>query len=235
VSAGQSSGDGIPALALNAAQREALAAAFPEVATRFPVQGERALEWLAQEDAWRRGGRDRVSGAWHRLALLQGALLKEDFDAGLHSGDGGWRLGAVLVDAVEFMPFNAAHGFTEGDQALRAMADSLRGAFPGGKVVRIHSDALAVLMGPTAETRLSAASEGVARAALQAAVARWKPELQFTVALLDLTLVSPSHHEVIGPLVWAECERALMARKRMPGHEVMARRIVLDALVPDPR
>jgi hypothetical protein len=229
------SNEGLPGLALTPAQLTALRSAFPEVAARFPVQSERSLEWLAQEDAWRRGGRDLVSGASHRLGLLQGALLKEDFDAGMHAGEGGWRLGAVLVDAVALTLFNAAHGFAEGDAALAAMVAALRAAFAGAKVVRIHSDAFAVLLGPTAEARLSPASEGVARAALTVATAQWKPQLEFTVAMLDLTLVSPSHHEVIGPLVWAECERALMAKKKVPATGLMVRRVVLDALVDDPR
>jgi GGDEF domain-containing protein len=225
----------IEPLALTSAQLAALREHFPAVVGRFPVQPERALEWLGQEDAWRRGGRDRVSGAFHRLALLQGALLREDFDAGLHSGEAGWRLGAVLVDPIAFMPFNAVHGFVEGDKALAAIVSALQGAFAGAKVVRIHADGFAVLLGPTAEARLAPASEATARAALAAVAAQWKPGLEFTVTTLDLTLVSPSHHEVIGPLVWAECERALMAKKAAPGAAGAVRRIVLDALLPAER
>jgi GGDEF domain-containing protein len=222
-------------LLLSQSQLETLRRAFPEVATRFPLESERSLEWLAQEDSWRRGGRDRVSGAQHRLGLLQGTLLKEDFDAGLHSGEAGWRIGAVLVDLVALTLVNFKHTFPEGDRALASTVEALRGAFPGAKVVRIHSDAFAVLLGPTAEAKFSPDSERVAREALAAVSTRWSPPLEFTIALLDLTLVSPSHHEVIGPLVWAECERALMLKKRVPSTGIVSRRIALDALLPDPR
>jgi GGDEF domain-containing protein len=230
-----SSGVDLSGLALSKVQLDALRAAFPEVATRFPLESERSLEWLAQEDSWRRGGRDRVSGAQHRLGLLQGTLLKEDFDVGFHSGDGGWRLGAVLVDVVALTLFNAAHGFAEGDRLLTAMVEALRGAFPGAKVVRIHADAFAVLLGPTAEAKFSEGSEATAQSVLTSVGSRWRPAADFTTALLDLTLVSPSHHEVIGPLVWAECERALLLKKRIPATGVVARKVVLDALTPDNR
>jgi len=222
-------------LELSAAQQQALAAQFPYALTRFPTSVGRALEFLAAEEAWRRGGRDAVSGAWHRLGLTQGTLLKEEFDVAMHSGDGGWRVGAVIVDLFRMTLFNAAHGFVEGDRALRACADALGRAFAGAKVVRIHGDAFAALLGPMADARLGPDSEQVARAALTAATLEWKPALGFTVALLDLTLVSPSHHEVIGPLVWAECERALMTRQRVATTDLQVRRVVLDALVPDPR
>jgi GGDEF domain-containing protein len=223
----------LEALQLTAEQLAALRRAFPEVAQRFPVQSERALEWLAQEDAWRRGAKDPVSGAQHRLGLLQGALLKEDFDVGLHAE--GWKLGALLVDLERFTLFNQAHGFGEGDRALAAVVVALREAFRGARVVRIHADAFAVLMGPTSDAQLSAQSESIARAALKQATAAWAPALEFTVATLELTVVAPSHHEVIGPLVWAECERALMAKKRVPASGASVRTLVLDALVNDPR
>jgi GGDEF domain-containing protein len=222
-------------LGLTPQQLDTLRREFPQVAARFPVESERSLEWLAQEDAWRRGARDRLSGAFHRLGLLQGALLKEDFDAGLHAGESGWRLGAVLVDLVSLTTFNAAHGFEEGDRALKSTVEALQAAFSGAKIVRIHADAFAVLLGPTAEAKFNAQSEAVARTALESVSARWTPRLAFTIALLDLTLVSPSHHEVIGPLVWAECERALMLKKRVPETGPIQRRISLDALLPDPR
>ena len=225
--------DEIPDLRLTPSQLAALRREFPEVANRFSAVPERALELLGREDAWRRGAKDAVSGALTRTGLLQGALLKEDYDAALHGAE--WKLGAVLVDLDRFMPFNALHGFPEGDKVLAAVVQALQRAFAGAKVVRIHSDAFAVLMGPTSDARLAADSEAVARAALQAATSAWKPALEFTIALLDFELVAPSHHEVIGPLVWAECERALMAKKRVPASGVSVRRLVLDALVEDPR
>ena len=223
------------ALRLSAEQLRALGKQLPLAAARFPSMAERTLELLATEEAWRRGAPDAVSGAFHRLALLQGALLKEEFDAALHGGGEGWTLGAVLVDPRRFILFNQAHGFPAGDQALRAIAQALRQAFVGGRVVRIHGDAFAVLLGPMAEARLGPDSAAQARAALAAAVAPWTPALEFTVATLALTLVSPSHHEVIGPLVWAECERALLTAARVPGRLAQTRRVVLDALVEDPR
>ncbi len=52
--------------------------------------------------------------------------------------------------------------------------------------------------------------------------------------MLELTLVAPSHWQVLGPLVWAECERALVMEQRSGPLNVQKRHIALDAAVPLP-
>jgi hypothetical protein len=38
---------------------------------------------------------------------------------------------------------------------------------------------------------------------------------------------------VLGPLVWAECERALVIARRAPFEGLLERRVVLDGRLPD--
>jgi hypothetical protein len=87
-----------------------------------------------------------------------------------------------------------------------------------------------VLLGPTAEQTIA---PGLT-ARLEAELAEASPlPLTFSIGLLELTIVAPSHWQVLGPLVWAECERALVLARRAPYSGVLARRIVLDAGLPE--
>jgi hypothetical protein len=100
-------------------------------------------------------------------------------------------------------------------------------------VVRIHGDAFAVVLGPTADQRveeglglrLGAALEQATRAALS-----HQGPLAFTIALLELKVKDPPNYDVLGPLVWGECERALVLARR--GQRGVLRRFVdFDATV----
>ena len=56
-----------------------------------------------------------------------------------------------------------------------------------------------------------------------------------TVSVMELTVDQPSHWQVLGPLLWAELERAhVMERQGRTGDEVQRRRIRLDGFVPGP-
>jgi GGDEF domain-containing protein len=179
----------------------------------------------------RSGGPDPVSGAYGRLALTQGTLLKEEYDHGTHFFAQGAVLGALIVDTVGLIHLNMRHGFKAVDAALSAQVRALRKVCPRGKVVRIHGDAFAVVLGPTADQKVEDV-QGV-EAALEAATRealKHDGELLFTVARLELRVKDPTNHDVLGPLLWGECERALVLAKR-GGRHVVRRFVDFDATV----
>jgi len=196
----------------------------------FPmVSADEAIDALVDAEAHRRGQPDRVSGAFHALALTQGMLLKEEYDLSTH-GHGAWVLGAVLADVRELTVINMHHGFPEGDRVLRATVEALKSVAPGAKVVRTHADGFAALLGPTAEQRIDEALGRRAKEALAKVTALGKP-VAFTVGLLELTVTQPSHPQVLSVLTWAECERALAIARREPFESVLRRHIALDGSV----
>ncbi len=209
---------------------QALLALFPTAQGR-PDAPSWLVDQLVDAELHRRGIPDAVSGAFHALALNQGQLLKEEYDLSGHGHADGWELGAVLVDPLEFTVFNMRHGFPAGDAALKGMVACMKTAWPSAKVVRIHTDGFAVLLGPTADVRVSPALLPPLREALAEAL----PELRFTFGLLALTVVEPPNWQLLGPLVWAECERALMIARRQPTEALQARRVVLNGRLPDLR
>lgn len=201
---------------------------------------EVALDALLDAERFRQGSPD-ATGAVHVLALTQGALLRHEYDLSTHGHWDGWEIGAVVVDIQRLILINQEHGFPVGDAALRAVAGTLQETYPSGKVVRIHSDAFAVLLPPSAERVMEVQLDEQTRAALRTGVARRlvdaggpSLELDYSLALLHLTLARPSHWQVLGPLVWAECERALTLVRTQQMTGVQRRRIELDAAVPLP-
>ncbi len=193
----------------------------------FPlVPGPEAIAALVDAEAHRRGEKDRVSGAFHALALTQGLLLKEDYDLSTH-GHGEWVLGAVLADVRELTVVNMKHGFPEGDRVLRATAEALQSVAPRAKVVRTHADGFAALLGPTADQKVDEALGLRAREALKKVTVLGEP-VGHTVGLLELTVTQPSHPQLLCLLTWAECERALAIARREPFEGVLRRRVDLD-------
>lgn len=212
----------------------------------FPTAQGRAdgptwlVDQLVDAELHRRGTPDAVSGAIHALALTQGSLVKEEYDLSTHGHAEGWVMGAVLVDPLELTLFNMRYGFKAGDAALRAMVEAMKSICPRAKVVRIHTDGFAVLLGPTADQPVTAELLPKMRAALEARVLAATPEdgepkreTKFTLGALELTVVDPPNWQMLGPLVWAECERALFIARRAPYDGVLKRRIVLDGRLPD--
>lgn len=210
---------------LDDSQLQRVRAMFPSVLTP-----DVALVAMIDAEAHRRGERDAVSGAFHALALNQGSLLKEEYDLSGHAHHHGWTIGAAVIDIRELTVVNMNHGFEVGDRVLRHTASALQRACPKAKVVRVHSDAFAVLLGPTSEQTI----EPGLTARLRDALAKESPQLlEFSIGLLEVTIVAPSHWQVLGPLVWAECERALVLARRAPYPGVLRRKIVLDAGLPE--
>src|SRR5450432_2877765 len=161
----------------------------------------------------RLGEPDPVSGAYARLALTQGTLLKEEYDHTTHFFAEGAVLGAAIIDTVGLIHLNMKYGFKAVDGALAAQVRALRGLFPRAKIVRIHGDAFAVVMGPTADQRVEESMRAQMTAALEeatrSALSHAEP-VAFTVALLELKVKDPPNFDVLGPLLWGECERALV-------------------------
>jgi len=216
-----------------------LSGAVPPRARGDAADVERSLEQLIAAEEFRRGDPDPISGAQHVYALTQGALLRREYDLSTHGHWEGWEIGAVVVDIRRLILVNQEHGFPAGDAVLHAVASTLKETFPTGRVVRIHSDAFAVLLPPSAERLVDVALEAEARSALGAGVPAKLTEaghpaipLEYTISLLHLTIAKPSHWQVLGPLVWAECERAHTMTTGGQASGVQMRRIELDAAVP---
>ena len=184
---------------------------------------------LLDAERHRRGEPD-ATGAFHALALIQGPLLKHEYDLSTHGHyEEGWEIGAVIVDVQSLITINEAHGFLAGDTLLRLLVATLGGVFPTGKIVRIHSDAFAVLLPPSAEREMTESLSGRVDDALKKSVAL---ATGFTISLLALTISKPSHWQVLGPLVWAECERAHTMTRAGQASGIQRRRVELDAAVP---
>ena len=190
-----------------------------------------AVEDIVEAERIRSGGADKVSGAYGRLALTQGTLLKEEYDHTTHFFAQGAVLGALICDTVGLIHLNMQYGFQAVDGVLAAQVRALKELCPRGKVVRIHGDAFAVVLGPTADQRVEDVSgvEAALERATRETLEHAEP-IAFTVARLELRVKDPPNHDVLGPLLWGECERALVLAKR-GGRHVVRRFVDLDATV----
>lgn len=210
----------------------------PWTAERSKEPVQLAVQTLVEAERARRGQPDKL-GAVQALALTQGTLLKEEYDLSTHAHHDGWRVGAVIVDVNQMMLVNMRLGFAAGDAVLKAVVASLVAQYPGARVVRIHADAFAALLVPSSQREVREDDREATRARLTEDVRRALPEGApaenapgFTVSLLELTVEQPSHWQVLGPLVWAELERALTLEKMGQASGLQRRRIRLDGFVP---
>jgi GGDEF domain-containing protein len=221
--------------AIDEATATALVALYPRLVQRAAEPVKLALQRLLEEEHARRGAPD-ATGALHPLALTQGTLLKEEFDLSLHAHHAGWTVGALLVDVKGMIHLNARHGFAAGDALLRALVASLGAQLPGAKVVRLQGDNFAALLVPTSGLTVTEGLREAARPRLVAdTLAALPPGAEppdFTLALLELTLDQPSHWQVLGPLVWAELERAYTVERMGKAQGLQRRRLRLDGFVP---
>jgi len=216
-----------------------LIALHPWAVARSPQPVQLAVETLLDAERARRGQPDKL-GALQALALTQGHLLKEEFDLSTHAHHDGWSVGAVIADVRGMISVNARFGFGVGDAVLKATVDSLAAQYPGAKVVRIHPDAFAALLTPTSQLTVRPEQKEATRKRLAEDVARVLPAGTaaedmpgHTVTLLEFTVDQPSHWQVLGPLLWAELERAhVMERLSRTTEPLQRRRIRLDGFVP---
>lgn len=215
---------------------------FPFSKTHGADAAKVAFKALLDQESLRRGLPEEGTGAFSRVALTQGSLLNSEYDLSTHGHWDAWELGAVIVDPRETILLNQRYGFAVGDKVLRAVATALKTRFPRGKIVRIHVDAFAALLPPSAETPMDPAFATELPPLLHAAVTavlpddgEAPPKLQFTVSLLRLKIANPSHAQVLGPLVWAECERAHVLERSGQANGVQERRVDLAGAVAIPR
>lgn len=216
----------------------ALLSLFPRAAGKTD-----AASWLVDQlvDAeLHRTGIPDPTGAFQALALTQGFLLKEEYDLSTHGHADGWVIGALLIDPLEFTLFNMRYDFAAGDVALKAMVSAMKATCPTAKVVRIHTDGFAILFGPTSDAQVEAKLLEPVRAAMAAAVeavtpvdAEPKRPVLYTMGCFELTVVDPPNWQILGPLVWAECERALTIVKRQPYEGVLRRSVTLNGRLPE--
>lgn len=219
----------------------ALIALHPWAVARSAQPVQLAVETLLEAERARRGQPDK-SGAFQMLALTQGSLLKEEFDLSTHAHHDGWTVGAVIADVQGMITVNARFGFGVGDTVLKATVDSLAAQYPGAKVVRIHPDAFAALLVPTSQLTVKPEHKEATRTRLSEDMTKVLPAgtaaqdvPRHTVTLLELTVDQPSHWQVLGPLLWAELERAhVLERQQRTTDIVQRRRIRLDGFVPGP-
>jgi GGDEF domain-containing protein len=197
-----------------------------------------ALRALLEAEACRRGAPDPVTGALHLSALTQGTLLKPEYDLSVHA-HAGWTVGAVIADVKEMIHVNQECSFAVGDRFLCNVASSLAGAFPGAPVVRVHTDCFAALLVPSSGLELAPSHLAHAADALRGGTDAFRTRegaprgpVEFTVSALRLTVRDPSHWQVLGPLLWAEIERAhVMARRRLASG-IQERTLSLEGRVP---
>lgn len=222
---------------LNDRQAAALLELEPR-ALRYGAQAlSTALDALIQAEQQRRGQPDPVTGAALRHALTQGTLLNAEFDPSLHGE--AWKVGALITDVRAMIHHNERLGFARGDALLAGVVQALSSVLPEARIVRIHVDAFAALLGPISGRQLQEEDVARAEAALKQALTAFSapPDapaapIEFDWALLELTCVAPAHVQVLGPLVWSEAERALVLAKTGRSTGIQRRRIVLDAAVP---
>jgi GGDEF domain-containing protein len=221
--------------AIDEALATALVTLYPRLVQRSPEPVKVALQRLLDEEHARRGVPD-ATGALNPLALLQGTLLKEEFDLSTHAHHEGWTLGALIVDVKEMIHVNARHGFPAGDAMLKAVVASLQAQFPGAKLVRLHGDNFAALLVPTSglavTEELRATTLPRLAADARAALPEGAEAPDFSLALLELTIEQPTHWQVLGPLVWGELERAYTLERMGNAGGLQRRRLRLGGFVP---
>ena len=197
-----------------------------------------ALEWLVQQEEYRHGAPEAFTSALTPLALMQGSLLKREFDLSVHAHTG-WEAGAMIVDVKGLIEINRYSGFAIGDRVLLELTAALRDAFPREPMVRIHGDCYAVLLLPSSgqqlrEEHLARVGEALERVPPEVGAAEvWLPRpLEFTLSALRLRVFDPSHWQLLGPLLVAEIERAHVMARRGLASGIQERELRLDGRVP---
>ena len=150
---------------LDDATANRLVSLFPRVLQREREPVQAALALLLEAEEARRGAPDATSAA-SALALLQGTLLKEEYDLSTHAHHASWPVDALVADVQGLIHVNAAHGFAAGDALLRGAVAALKATFAGARLVRLHGDCFAALLLPSSGLQLDGGAGERAHAAL---------------------------------------------------------------------
>lgn len=196
------------------------------------------LQSVVLQALMRKGIPDPQTGTLTRSYLIEGVLLRDTFEHPERGLDGEWSCGVVAVDVRGLVHVNDRLGMEGGEQMLKLVADGLRAFCPDRPIIRLHGDAFAALYPPPDGHNISDGSPERLADALSALADERMPELAehdlepaFTVAALDLVIDRPFHWRVLGPLVWAEAERAHVAVRTGQATGLQHRRIELDGFV----
>jgi GGDEF domain-containing protein len=196
------------------------------------------LQSVVLQALMRKGLPDPQTGALARSYLIEGVMLRDTIDCASLGADAEWCAGVLTVDVRRLALVNDVLGMQGGERILALVADGVR-AFSGpAPVVRIHGDAFAAVYVPPREHPFDEGTAERLSASLVALVKERMPELAehgvepaFTVSALDLVIERPFHWRVLGPLVWAEAERANVAARTGNATGLQRRRLHLDGHV----
>lgn len=199
------------------------------------------LQSVVLQALMRKGLPDPQTGSLTRSYLIEGVLLRDTMEQPELGLEGDWSCGVVAVDVLGLMHVNDRLGMEGGEQMLKVVADGLRAFCPDRPIIRLHGDAFAALYLPPGGHNISDGSPDRLSDALTGMAQERMPELgeqglepRFTVAALDLVVERPFHWRVLGPLVWAEAERAHVAVRTGRASGLQHRRISLDGCVAPP-
>ena len=196
------------------------------------------LQSVVLQALMRKGAPDPQTGALARSYLIEGVMLRDTLPDPDHGLDGEWRAGIVAVDVRGLALVNDRLGMEAGEKLLAIVAEGLRAFANDRPIVRIHGDAFAVLYLPPDPHDLDDGSAATLETQLVSRAREQVPELDaqgiapaFTVGASDLVIDRPSHWRILGPLVWAEAERAHHAVRNRAVLGLQRRRILLDGYV----
>jgi len=133
------------------------------------------------------------------------ARLKDAVASACATGNGG---ALVYVDLDNFKQINDRHGHAQGDAALRAAAEVLRGSFRGSDLVaRMGGDEFAAWMSGVAEGVASRRGQALVQAA--ATLQRFAPEAERKVGFsVGIAVLRPGRQMSDGELI-ALADRAM--------------------------
>jgi diguanylate cyclase (GGDEF)-like protein/PAS domain S-box-containing protein len=146
---------------------------------------------------------DALTGLLNRRGFE--ARLKAAVAAACTTGSGG---ALVYVDLDNFKQINDRYGHAQGDAALRAAADVLRGSFRGGDLVaRMGGDEFAAWMSGVAEGEASRRGQALVHAAV--ALQRFAPDAERKIGFsVGVAVLRPGRQMSEGELI-ALADRAM--------------------------
>jgi GGDEF domain-containing protein len=208
---------------------------------------EELLDFLLNMELLRAGLPDRLTGAGSVHKLLQAVPGAPPSSLGWGPAWGSeWRglsgrfeLWMIAVDVLGLARINDRSGLAAGDEVLRQLAAAMKRATPErGPLMayRIHGDAFATLFASEVDLHaVQQATERLFQEGLERAVnERAKGvSVELTFASLHLVIEQPYAPVLLGPLVCAELERALVVARVSRKSEIQRRHIDLRGYVED--
>lgn len=203
----------------------------------------RVIDALMDRDLRERGLPDALTGALPLHALRRGlpawaklGLPHDRWGEAWRGLDGDFELFVLAVDVLSLVRISDRFGMEESDEVLRMVAAACRDVAPAASTFRVHGDAFAIVgdaaLLPRGAEALRHAFEARRRVCVIEALRTTKIEL--TIAALHLVLRRPYAAGVIGALLEAEIDRALVVARLDPvaGKGTQRRTIDLHGYLP---